>query len=235
MQPRVFVSCLTRSAGVALLLAAVGAGPASAAPTDGIEVQQPVPPAGPDQGALQTLIGVRPVPAAPPGGPPPGGLPPVPDRFAEPIGPFAMHMEVLASAGPSQAGLIASPGCATDSVYKRGMKLVFRFEVYDMDNKVRVTSADGSTAEVQLPDGTTLPAVFLPRAGPGDDPSKAPWTWVTVWQIPTDYPLGPVVYSVAVATPDGRADSLTPPSIVGQPVQAGVPLAVAGTFPTIIP
>jgi hypothetical protein len=146
-----------------------------------------------------------------------------------------MFMEVLASAGPSQAGLLASPGCVTDSVYKRGMKLVFRFEVYDLDNKTRVTPLDGSIAEVNLPDGMTLPAVFLPRAAPGDDPTNAPWTWVAVWHIPTGYPLGPVVYSINVATPDGREASITPPSIRGQPVQPGAPLILGGTFPTIIP
>jgi hypothetical protein len=146
-----------------------------------------------------------------------------------------MFMEVVASASPSQAGLLASPGCVSDSVFKRGMKLVFRFEVYDIDNKVRVTPADGSAAQVNLPDGGTLPAIFLPRSAPGDDPSNAPWTWVAVWQIPTDYPLGPVVYSIGVGTPDGREASITPPSFRGQPVQAGAPLVLAGTFPTIIP
>ena len=86
-----------------------------------------------------------PAPAVPARGRQPAWrLPPVPDRFKEPIGPFTMFMEVLASAEPSQFGLIASPGCVTDSVYKRGMKVVFRFELYDLDNKVRVTTADGS-------------------------------------------------------------------------------------------
>ena len=61
-----------------------------------------------------------------------------------------MFMEVLASAEPSQFGELATPGCVTDSVYKRGMKVVFRFELYDMDNKVRLTTADGTKAQVTL-------------------------------------------------------------------------------------
>jgi hypothetical protein len=147
-----------------------------------------------------------------------------------------MHMEVVASASPSQYGLVASPGCVSDSVYKRGMRVIFRFEVYDLDNKVRVTSADGSTAAVTLPDGTSLPAFFAPRAGPGEDISTAPWTWVTVWQVPPDFPLGPVLYSVDVSTADGRAGSISPPSLVGPPVMPGAPLPpIAGTYPTIIP
>ena len=212
---------LTFASVGAVLLCATATGPAFAQ-------------AGPTQSGPQTLVEVRPV-APVPQGPLPPSTPNVPERFAEPLGPFTMFMEVLASASPSEVGLVASPGCVTDSVYKRGMRLVFRFEVYDMDNRVRVTSTDGSTAEVQLPDGTTLPARFAPRGGPGSDPENAPWTWVTVWQIPTDYPLGPVLYSVNVATPDGRAASINPPSLAGQPVLPGAPLMVAGTFPSIIP
>jgi hypothetical protein len=159
----------------------------------------------------------------------------VPDRFKQPIGPFTMFMEVLASAEPSQFGELATPGCVTDSVYKRGMKVVYRFELYDMDNKVRLTSADGTKAQVTLPDGTALPAAFLPRGDPSAPIGDAPWTWVTVWHIPPDYALGPVMYTVDVTTPDGRSASITPPSIPGQPVVPGAPLALAGTYPTIIP
>jgi hypothetical protein len=219
-------------AGAALLLTA-GALPASAAPAD---QAQPTPTAG-NQSQVTTLVGVHPAPAVPPaGGPPPAdALPPVPDRFKEPVGPFTMFMEVLASATPSQFGELATPGCVTDSVYKRGMKVVFRFELYDMDNKVRLTSADGTTAQVNLPDGTTLPAVFLPRGDPSAPIGDAPWTWVTTWHIPPDYALGPVMYTVDVTASDGRNASITPPSIPGQPVVPGTPLALAGTYPTIIP
>ena len=85
-----------------------------------------------------------------------------------------MFMEVLASAEPSQFGELATPGCVTDSVYKRGMKVVFRFELYDMDNKVRLTTADGTKAQVTLPDGTTLPALFLPRGDPSRPSATRP-------------------------------------------------------------
>ncbi len=234
MHLRSGLSIVGRATGVALLFGALGALPAAAAPAD-VDLEQPAPPAA-NQAPPTTLVGVRPAPPVPAGAEiPPGSLPPVPARFSEPLGPFTMFMEVLASAAPSEHGLVASPGCVTDSVYKRGMKLVFRFEVYDLDNKTRVTSADGSTATVNLPDGTTLPAAFLPRGGPGSDADSAPWTWVSVWQIPTDYPLGPVLYSVDVASPDGRASNIVPPSLPGQPVQPNVPLAIAGTYPTIIP
>jgi hypothetical protein len=232
MQSQIYASIIMRATGVGLLLAAVVAAPVSAAPA-GNGLEQPAPPAA-SQGTVETLVSVGPAPAVPAGGPP-TGLPAVPDRFAEPLGPFTMDMEVVASASPSEVGLLASPGCVSDSVFKRGMKLVFRFELYDMDNKVRVTSADGSTAQINMPDGSALTAYFRPRGGVGANPSTALWMWTTVWQIPTDYPLGPVLYSVDVATPDGRAATLDPPSLAGQPVQPGVPLSMAGTFPTIIP
>jgi hypothetical protein len=219
-----------RAAGVVVVVAAMAVLPASATAL-AADAEQPAVPA---QGQVQTLVGVLPAPAVPSEALPPE-LPPVPERFMEPIGPFTMNMEVLASASPSENGLLASPGCVSDSVYKRGMKLVYRFEVYDMDNNVRLTSADGSTAQVVLPDGAVLPAHFLPRGGPGSDPTAAPWTWVAVWQIPTDYPLGPVKYHIDVATPDGRTASIEPSSLAGQPVQPDIPLTIAGTLPTIIP
>ena len=58
---------------------------------------------------------------------------------------------------------------------------------------------------------------------------------MTTWHIPPDYPLGSVMYTVDVAAPDGRSQTLQPASIPGQPVVPGVPLAIAGTLPTIIP
>jgi hypothetical protein len=224
-------SIILRAAGVALLLAALSTASVSAAPAaNGLE--QPAPPEG--QGTVQTLVSVGPAPAVPAAGPP-AGLPPVPASLTEPLGPFTMAMEIVASASPSAVGLLASPGCVSDSVFKRGMKLVFRFELYDMDNRVRVTSADGSTAQINMPDGSTMPAYFTPRGPPGTNPDTANWMWTTVWQIPTDYPLGPVLYSVDVAAADGRAATVTPPSLQGQPFRPGVPLGTAGTFPTIIP
>jgi hypothetical protein len=225
---QVGVAMLRRGASVVvLLLTLAGAPPALAASGDA--QAQPAP-----AGSTQTLVGVQPAPAVP--ALPPLANPPMPpDSYSQPIGPFTMFMEVLASASPSVNGLLAAPGCVTDSVYKRGMKLVFRFEVYDMDNKVRVTDADGSTAVVHIPNGPDLQANFLPRGAPGSSGPDAPWTWVAVWQIDPSYPLGPVMYNVEVQTPDGRDGMIVPPSIPGQTAQPGVPFMVAGTYPTIVP
>ena len=78
--------------------------------------------------------------------------------------------------------------------------------------------------------------MFLPRGDPSQTHGDAPWTWVTVWQIPTGLSArARCMYTVDVAAPDGRSQTLQPASIPGQPVVPGVPLAIAGTVPTIIP
>ena len=43
------------------------------------------------------------------------------------------------------------------------------------------------------------------------------------------------MYTVDVATPDGRSLAIHPTSIPGQPVIQGAPLLIGGTYPTIIP
>jgi len=143
---------------------------------------------------------------------------PLPDFYSQPIGPFTMYMTVLAT-GPSQYGLFTAPGCVADSIFKRGMKLVWRFEVYDIANGKRLTDRDGSRVSITLPDGTTEQARFEPRGPAGQVAPDAPWTWVAVWNIPLDYPLGPVDYRVDVGTADGRAGSIQPATFVGNYLQ----------------
>jgi len=120
-----------------------------------------------------------------------------------------MYMDVIAT-GPSEYGLFTSPGCILDGVFKRGMKLVWRFEIYDMQTGLRVTDRDGSQAWITLPDGSVAQARFDTRGAPGNVAPDAPWTWVAVWNIPPDYPLGPVPYTVNVQTADGRTGAMQP-------------------------
>ena len=198
-------------AGLGLLLSGAlclgWAGPASAQESDDAPpvpahgVTEPVP-----------LITVRPGPILPELPPeiPSGQLPPLPASFGERVGPFTMNMEVLVGGGPSTYGLFAAPGCVLDGVFKRGMKLVWRFEIYDMDSGMRLTDRQGAQVGIQLPDGTFIPARFEQRGEPGRVAPDAPWTWVAAWNIPLDTPLGPVDYRVVVTTPDGRNAGLLP-------------------------
>jgi hypothetical protein len=155
------------------------------------------------------LITVHQVPPPAPSAPAPHAERALPDEYGQPVGPFTMYMEVVTAGAPSAAGLVASPSCVLNGVYKRGMKLIWRFEVYDQQTGLRVTDRDGAQIEMVLPDGSTIPAEFLWRGGP-NAPPDAPWTWVAAWDIPLDQPLGPVDYAVTVRTPDGRTGTLRP-------------------------
>jgi hypothetical protein len=208
----------THGLGVSLALSACMTfslvGPASASQDEMDPGQQPpaTQPAGP-----QPLIQVITIPNLPPEGPPniPSGPPPaLPAQYAQPVGPYTMYMEVIAS-GPGETGMVTAPGCILDGVFKRGMKLVWRFEVYDMATGVRVTDRDGAQVMMNLPDGSTIPARFEQRGGGpnGGPPPDAPWTWVAVWYIPADYPLGPVNYSVTVTSAAGVTGTMMPATL----------------------
>jgi len=129
-----------------------------------------------------------------------------------------MYMEVIASAAPSTTGLLAIPGCVVDSVFKRGMRVIFRYELYDMASGKRVTDRDGATTKVQLAANQTVDGYFAPRGTP-PPPPDAPWTWAGVWNIPTDFPLGNVVPSVLVTAKDGKSTTLKTTDFAGMPLQ----------------
>ena len=201
------VSRIGASLLLGLLPALVAIVPASAQEED----EAPPPAASEEITPLITVQTLPVVPSAPPPAPP-GELRQLPALYNEPVGPFAMYMEIVTAGGPSEYGLLASPGCILDGIFKRGMRLVWRFEVYDLETGLRVTDREGARAEVLLPDGATIPAAFTARGGP-TAPPDAPWTWVAAWTIPPDHPLGPVDYAVTVSTVDGRTSTLRPSSI----------------------
>jgi hypothetical protein len=190
-----------------VLLAISGCAPAApAAPTAGAK-DDPSKPSG-----LAPLVSVIQVPTPDPSASPAAkpAPPPIPASLNEPVD-FALYMEVLAGAGPTQYGLMANPGCVMNSVFKRGMKLVWRFELYDMAAQKRLTSQDGATVTLALPD-QDLPARFSQR-GAGQAPD-GPWTWVASWTVPPAHPLGSLDYSVKVTARDGRTGILKTPSLV---------------------
>lgn len=186
---------------------AAGGAPAGGAPAAG----------APGADGLTPIFGVRTVPPAQAAPAPtlpvavPEGLP---ASYGQPVGPYAMYVEVVASAGPSKYGLLASLGCVQESVFKRGMKAVFRMELYDMTTGKRVTPLDGAIVKVKLGTGDEIPLDFGRRGAPGPNAAPdAPWQWVSAWHIPTDYPVGSVDYSVEITTKDGKTTTLKPPSL----------------------
>jgi hypothetical protein len=134
----------------------------------------------------------------------------VPASYEQPVGPYAMYVEHVAALTPSKYGLIASLGCVQQNVFKRGMKMVFRIEFYDMATGKRVTPQDQAIVKVKLGSGEEIPLSFSRRGGPSGPPD-APWQWVTAWHIPTDYPLGSVDYSVLLTAQNGETTTLKPP------------------------
>lgn len=100
--------------------------------------------------------------------------------------------------GPTSMG--AKSACAISGVFKRGMRIVWRFEAVDTGTGKRLTDADVESAIVRLPHGEELAARFS-RHGATDD---APWFWATAWDIPLDYPLGSLDWRIEIKTKDGK-------------------------------
>jgi len=135
--------------------------------------------------------------------------PPLPAKYSQPVGPYTMYMEVIASAAPSTAGLLAIPGCVVDSVFKRGMRVVFRYSIYDMSSGGKpITDRDGSTTKVQVAANQSVDGFFIPRGAP-PAPPDAPWTWAGIWNVPTDFPLGDVKPMISLAG-NGKTATINP-------------------------
>ncbi|MDE3075819.1 MAG: hypothetical protein KGJ86_10360 [Chloroflexota bacterium] len=108
-------------------------------------------------------------------------------------------------------------------IFKRGEKVVFRYEVIDTSSDRRVTSLDGAKTQIVVNNGQALQGTFAPR---GQQPgTNSPWTWFAVWDIPNDAPTGPVNYSIKITTKAGKTASWTPPALVLPP---GGPAGPAG-------
>ncbi|MBI2938794.1 MAG: hypothetical protein HYY04_00015 [Chloroflexi bacterium] len=185
------------------------------------DLQQRAAPPGAPAG-VTTLIGAQKVPTpAPPPTPtplPPGATPPPkpapPASLYDPV-PFAFYVETLATTSVSPYGVASTVACTPNSVFKRGMKIVWRFEVIDTSTGKRLTDKDSPTIKVKLPHGDELTSRFSQRAG-GRVPD-APWMWSAAWDIPLDYPLGSFDYGITVVGPGGRTGSFKVPALVSPP------------------
>jgi outer membrane murein-binding lipoprotein Lpp len=177
-----------------------------------------------DLAGVTVLIGAKVVPTPTPGPtatalpadftPPP--KPTTPASYYEQAGPFFMYVETLATEHISKYGLASTVNCMPNSVFKRGQRIVWRFETIDTSTGKRVTDRDEPTVTVRLPNGDELTARWSQRAG-GRVPD-APWMWNTFWDIPLDYPLGAFDYSITVTMKDGRTGSWKQPALVSKDV-----------------
>lgn len=175
---------------------------------------------------VTVLIGARPMPTPTPRPIPTplpaGATPPspaaAPDSVINEVVPFAFYVETLATGSVSKYGYASFPSCVPNSIFKRGSKLVWRFEVFDTSTGKRVTGVSGDTVKVMLPHGEELTARFSQRAG-GRVPD-APWMWAAAWDIPPDYPLGALNYLISVTSEDGRTGTFKQPALVSEEVDS---------------
>lgn len=133
--------------------------------------------------------------------PPPKPVPP--ESFGEPL-PVHIYADTVIGSG-SKYGVEPQVGetkssCVLTGIFARGMRIVWRFEAIDTSTGKRLTDADVESAVVHLPNGEDIQARFG-RHGSTDD---APWFWAAAWDIPLDYPLGTLDWSVEVKTLDGK-------------------------------
>ena len=161
---------------------------------------------------ITVLVGAKKVPpVTSPGGPPPGQPPrQTPASYYEAVGPFFFYVETLTSGNPNKYGVIGSVPCVQTGVFKRGMRIVFRFEVLDTSTGKLVTDRDKASVKVRLPHGEEVPARWAVRGAAGALPDSA-WMWDAAWDIPPDYPIGAFDYAILVATADGRSVAFSPP------------------------
>lgn len=164
-------------------------------------------------------------PAPPPPTPAPGVTPPprptAPSSLYDSIGPYAFYVETLTSGKhPSKYGLEPAIACVLSGVFKRGMKIVWRFDIIDTATGKRLTDKEGATVKVHLPNGEDLTARFSQRGG-GRNAPDAPYMWASGWDIPPDYPLGAFDYNIVVTTKDGKTVTWKVPALV-QSNQGGI-------------
>ncbi|MBI2910316.1 MAG: hypothetical protein HYX92_21950 [Chloroflexi bacterium] len=153
--------------------------------------------------ASQAILRIK--PNAPPRATPtplPAGVKPAPKPTPAPkVVPIAFYVDtVTAGFGESQYKVDANVSCVRLSAFKRGMHVVWRMELVETSTGKVLQPADVERAVLKLPTGETRNFNYG-RHGATDD---SPWFWTTAWDVPPDYPLGVVDYSIEAATKSGK-------------------------------
>ena len=165
--------------------------------------------------AVALVLGVRQEAPAPPPAPPKPGAPARPPMttpafYYEPVGPFFFYVETLTANGPNKYGFAPTQPCIQSGVFKRGQKMVVRFEILDTATSKRVTDKDAATIRLVLPHGEEIPGRWAIRGG-GAAMADSAWMWDTSWDIPPDYPVGSFDYRISIVAKDGRKMTFSPP------------------------
>lgn len=151
-----------------------------------------------------SLLTTRPnsPPRAAPTPRPPGVTPPPPPVPNPPqVFPIAFYVDVVtAGAGESAYNVDASMSCVRSGVFKRGMHIVWRMIAVDTSTGKELQGTDMESVLVKLPNGVEK-RLGYGRHGPT---AESPWFWTGSWDVPPDYPLGKVDYSIVATTKSGK-------------------------------
>ncbi len=167
--------------------------PAAAKPTE-----VAAKPAAADKNVLLYAIPNAP-PRATPTPLPAGAVPPAPPTPPPPekTDVFLYVDTVTAGNGESKLNIDPNRNCAITGVIKRGMHLVFRMKGADVTTGKTLTTENVKEAIVRIPGQEDRKMRYGKHA---DD-----WHWGgAAWDVPADYPLGAVDFSVEVTTVDGK-------------------------------
>lgn len=180
---------------VSMVSACTTAPPAAPAPT--AQAQKPQAAAG------NTILAAVPnAPKRPTATPAPAGFTPAPapqPPAAQSV-PIAFYVDtVTAGPGESQFNVDPSLNCVRDSSFKRGMHVVWRMKATDTAAGKEITRDGMEVATLKLPNGDTRNFSFG-RHGANAD---SPWFWTAAWDIPMDYPLGIINYSIDATAKSG--------------------------------
>ncbi|MBI3973797.1 MAG: hypothetical protein HY332_21175 [Chloroflexi bacterium] len=156
-------------------------------------------------------------PRATPVPPPPGATPAPPPALPAPrtVPLYLYHDTVTSGPGESQFNVDPNLSCVRSSLFKRGMHVTFRMEAVDTSTGKILQAPDVEKAAVLLPSGEVLNMRFG-RHGATED---APWFWTTAWDIPMNYPLGVLDYTIEVVASNGKRMTTDQPLTVSLPAR----------------
>lgn len=140
--------------------------------------------------------------------PPPKPTPPA--SYYQPVGPYFIYVETIATATASKYNIASTLACTPSGAFNRGQRIVFRYDIVDMATGKRLTDQDASSTTVQLvmANGDTSKGTWSQRGG--GHVAGAPYMFSSTWDIPLDYPLGGVDYKIVI-TKDGKSFTWSPP------------------------
>lgn len=101
---------------------------------------------------------------------------------------------VTSGAGESPFNVDANLGCVRSSMFSRGMHITFRLTAFD-NTGTEIQTATAESIVLKLPGGKEAPFRYG-RHG-------AYWFWTATFDVPMDFPLGTLDWSVEAKTKSG--------------------------------